>query len=237
MSHSEFDQYSPSYEELLRDPIRERFAAGDSAFFHQRKSNLIREYFSRRNISTRNLSYLDIGCGKGELLKLLRDDFQHVAGSDPSAGMLSALEGIDARVQREPSRLPFDNEAFDFVTAVCVYHHVLPADRLSLTAEVARILKPGGTFAIIEHNPYNPVTRLIVSRTPVDADAILLKNREAMQWMRRAGFVVELSKYFLYFPEPLYRLGGRVAEHLLSGIPMGGQYAVFATKQQPVRVP
>jgi SAM-dependent methyltransferase len=229
MSQSEFDQYSPAYDELLKDPIRDRFAAGESAFFHLRKRDLIRGHFSRRGISTRNLSYLDIGCGRGELLKLLRQDFSHVAGCDPSAGMLTALEGIEARVQREPSRLPFDDKTFDFVTAVCVYHHVRPAQREALTVDAARVLKPGGTFAIIEHNPFNPVTRLVVSRTPVDADAVLLKPAEARHWLQRCGFAPHSLTYFLFFPEPFYRLGGNFAERMLSTIPLGGQYGLFAT--------
>src|SRR5579864_4580295 len=40
MSQPEFDRYSPSYEELLKDPIRDRFTAGESAFFHVRKRDL-----------------------------------------------------------------------------------------------------------------------------------------------------------------------------------------------------
>jgi hypothetical protein len=30
MNQPEFDRYSPSYEALLRDPIRDRFVAADS---------------------------------------------------------------------------------------------------------------------------------------------------------------------------------------------------------------
>jgi hypothetical protein len=40
--------------------------------------------------------------------------------------------------------------------------------------EIQRVLRPGGVFSLIEHNPLNPVTRLIVSRTPVDGNAKLL---------------------------------------------------------------
>ena len=88
------------------------------------------------------------------------------------------------------------------------------------------MLKPGGTLAIIEHNPYNPVTRLIVSRTPVDADAILLRPAETRRLFRGAGLTVEEQRYFLYLPEYLYRrLGG--LETALAKVPLGGQYAVF----------
>lgn len=231
MSQPEFDRYSGSYEELLKDPIRDRFTGAGSQFFHVRKRDLIREHFSTLGINTRALRYLDIGCGKGELLSLLRDDFHAVAGCDPSHGMLSSSQGVETRVQENPGEIPFDDATFDFVTAVCVYHHVPPSSRLALTREANRVLKPKGVFAIIEHNPYNPVARLIVSRTPVDADAVLLRATEAREWMRAAGFTSDVPRYFLYFPEMIYRRTGDRLEHLLRGVPLGGQYAVFGTKE------
>jgi SAM-dependent methyltransferase len=226
----EFDRYSGTYDQLLHDPIRERFSGGGSQFFHLRKRDLIRDHLRSRKLDGRAMSYLDVGCGKGELLSLLRDDFGSVAGCDPSSEMLSCAAGINTRVQSDPARLPYDDASFDFVTAVCVYHHVPPAERLSLSREVARVLRPGGTFAIVEHNPLNPVTRLIVSRTPVDADAILLRSAEARATLAGAGFTVVDASYFLFFPASLYKLGGRGLELLLQKIPLGGQYAVFATK-------
>jgi SAM-dependent methyltransferase len=230
MTQPEFDRYSASYDELLKDPIRDRFTGQASGFFHLRKRDLIRSYFGHLGVDARNLRYLDVGCGKGELATLLRDDFGYVAGCDPSPGMLEFVQGIDVRVQRDPAELPFADAEFDFVTAVCVYHHVSTAARLALTQEVSRVLKPGGVFAIIEHNPYNPVTRGIVRRTPVDSDAVLLSSGEAHKWMDRAGLKIHSTQYFLYFPEPLYRLGGHRIEELLRKVPLGGQYAVFGSK-------
>jgi SAM-dependent methyltransferase len=226
----EFDALSGAYEELLRDPIRDRFVAGTPEFFHLRKRDLIRAYLRSRRIDSRRLAWLDIGCGKGELLTLLREDFAAVAGCDPSAGMLEAgglrAAGIETRLQREGERIPWDDAQFDVVTAVCVYHHVPLAMRDQLTAEVRRVLKPGGLFCIIEHNPWNPATRLIVSRTPVDADAILLRSAETRSLLRRGGFRVDGQEYFLYFPEAIYRKAGKL-ESALRHVPLGGQYAVF----------
>src|SRR5215475_11486509 len=77
--------------------------------------------------------------------------------------------------------------------------------RLELAREIYRAVKPGGIFAVIEHNPVNPATRLIVSRTPVDADAILLYSGESRALLKSAGFTLEEQEYFLYLPERLYR--------------------------------
>lgn len=223
-----FDQLSSSYEELLRDPIRERFTGNESTFFHRRKAGLIQRFFRRRGMATSGLRYLDVGCGKGELLHLLQSDFQHAAGCDVSSGMMRQIAGIDTRVQED--RVPFADAEFDLVTAVCVYHHVPPADRRALTSEISRVLRPGGIFCMIEHNPFNPVTRLIVSRTPVDADAILLPAAEARRLAAAAGLAPLEQDYFLYFPQALYRyLGG--LEAALAKLPLGGQYALFSGKR------
>ena len=224
-----FDQLSSSYQELLRDPIRDRFAGPEPAFFHRRKRDLIRQFFRRRRLSTAGLRYLDVGCGKGELLGLLQADFEHVAGCDVSSGMLGEISGIETRVQDDPLRIPFGPAEFDLVTAVCVYHHVLPAARRTLTREAGRVLRPGGVFCTIEHNPFNPVTRLIVSRTSMDADAILLPPSEARRLALQSGLAPLEQEYFLYLPQALHRYLG-FTETLLKKIPLGGQYAVFSTK-------
>ena len=83
---------------------------------------------------------------------------------------------------------------------------------------------------MIEHNPFNPVTRLIVSRTPVDADAILLRASEARRLAAGAGLTALELDYFLYFPQALYRYLGPM-EALLAKMPLGGQYALFSRKK------
>jgi SAM-dependent methyltransferase len=229
---SRFDLLSPTYEELLRDPIRDRFSGKESAFFHRRKADLIRCFFRRRSLLTSSLRYLDVGCGKGELLHLLQADFKQAAGCDVSREMMreaSQVTGIETRVQQDPLRIPFDYAEFDLVTAVCVYHHIPPATRRALTSEIGRVLKPGGIFCMIEHNPFNPFTRLIVSRTPVDAGAILLRATEARQLAVGAGFAPLEQDYFLYFPRTVYRYLGRL-EPVLAKVPLGGQYALFSGK-------
>jgi SAM-dependent methyltransferase len=224
----EFDRHSPNYDELLRDPLRDVFTGQQSAFFHIRKRDLILRYFHQRRIDTHSLRYLDIGCGKGDLLSLLQTDFIQSVGCDTSFQMTSSIRGLNIRLQDDPETIPFESRSYDFVTAVCVYHHVRPAARPALTREVSRILRPNGIFAIIEHNPCNPVTRLIVSRTSVDSNAILLRPSEVHHLMKSAGFSTDTPQYFLYFPKKIYEVFPSL-ENGLSRIPLGGQYAVFGS--------
>jgi SAM-dependent methyltransferase len=230
-SEPEFDRYAQRYDELLRDPIRDRFAASGE-FFFTRKWELIGEYSSRRELDLRSVAWLDVGCGQGDLLRIGAAHVARACGCDPSAGMLTECEGLDVRPQPDPGKLPFPSDSFDMVTAVCVYHHVPAHARVGLMSEMARVLRPTGTACVIEHNPFNPATQAIVRRTPVDADARLLTAGMTRRIMRKAALKPVSTEYFLYFPEGMYRKLKWI-ESALSGVALGGQYAVFAAKGTP----
>lgn len=227
-SRREFDRYAADYEELLRDPIRDRFAVS-SDFFHRRKWDVLSEFLRRHAFTTHQARWLDVGCGKQELLRLGRHAFAEVAGCDPSDEMLHGSSDMNVYFQRDPKILPFDNECFDLVTAACVFHHVDPCDRDALALEVRRVLRPGGLFSVIEHNPLNPVTQLVVSRSPIDVNAKLLTAGSTRRLMRRAGILPLTTTYFLYLPSRIYAVASPL-ERLLRHFPAGGQYGVFGAK-------
>lgn len=120
--------------------------------------------------------------------------------------------------------------SFDFITAVCVYHHVEEPNRIPLTRDVHGLLRPNGIFCMIEHNPFNPVTRLIVKQCPIDVDAHLLTASSARRYAHAAGLHPTETQYFLYLPEKYYRRMPRI-ERSFRNFPLGGQYAVFAEKR------
>jgi SAM-dependent methyltransferase len=227
----EFDRYASQYENLLEDPLRGLFSSGRDSFFHVRKRDLILRYMKRQKLDSGQLSWLDLGCGKGELLKLLGASFRTAHGCDPSSGMLQEGVGLDIRHQSDPGQIPFPDGHFDFVSAVCVFHHVPVEARPALVQEVRRVLKPAGIFAIIEHNPYNPLTQWIVSRTPVDQDAVLLRAKQSRRLMEENGFDEVQTRYFLYSPEKVYRLAPTLEDHL-EGLPLGGQYMATGKKRR-----
>jgi SAM-dependent methyltransferase len=224
----EFDQLASSYEELRRDPIHDFFGTS-TRFFYERKLFLIEAFFKSRHQPTASLTWLDIGCGRGDLLRLGAAGFGSVTGCDVSAEMIKGCRDLDVRLQSDAALVPFADQHADFVTAVCVYHHVPPAARYALTAEVHRTLKPNGVYAIIEHNPWNPVTQITVRRSPIDTDAILLRASEAASLMKAAGFRVICRDYFLYLPQAVYYRAPWV-ESCMKKIPFGCQYAVFGEK-------
>jgi SAM-dependent methyltransferase len=226
---SEFDQYARDYEAMQRDPIRHSFSK-DGTFFHLRKWLLIRSYFASLGRDISSMSWLDIGCGRGELLRLGGHEFASIAGCDVSTGMLQLCADIPSRPMTEPTKLPFPDQSFDFLTAVCVYHHVPRDGRAALTHEAARVLRRDGVFAVIEHNPLNPATRLIVGRLPMDRNAIMLSAGETRSLFNDAGLQCLETSYFLYLPEKPFRMFPAL-ETALRRIPLGGQYAVFGDKR------
>ena len=100
---------------------------------------------------------LDIGCGGGATLRRLlkRSDGSRVYGIDISEESVTKAKKVNEKVldkqvfvqQGSAESLPYEDEKFDLVTAVeTVYFWPnLPG----FFAEVLRVLKPGGRFAIM----------------------------------------------------------------------------------------
>ncbi len=223
-SDPEFNRYASSYTELLRDPLRSQFSR-DPLYFHRRKWLLIQRILKQVGMIPKKLKWLDIGCGHGELLELAGNGFSEAAGCDFSAAMLPPKSSFKTYKQPSLARLPFADGSYDLVTVVCVLHHVHGGDRNLLADEIRRVVSPGGICCMIEHNPWNPVTRKIVNRCPVDTDAELLTARELSRLIRASGFCLLRTEYFLYLPERIFHRFGAI-ERLLSRVPFGGQYAL-----------
>ena len=132
------------------------------------------------------------------------------------------------RLQQSSTEIPYDSSEFDVLTAICVFHHVPLEVRHKLCMEMHRVLRPNVVMCLIEHNPFNPVTQIIVRRTPVDANA-LLPPSVSRRLVNRAGFTVMRTQHFPYLPEMLFARMGWF-EKSLATIPFGGQYAVFCRK-------
>lgn len=220
----EFDRYSASYSELLADPMRSRFAR-DPLYFHRKKVQLIVELLAAEKKNPAKMTWLDVGCGQGDLLRLGRGLFRGAVGCDPARTMLPVNHEIPVVVQPSPEQLPFEDGSMDFVTAVCVFHHVHGAARAALAREIQRVLAPGGYFCLIEHNPWNPVTRGIVRRCPVDVDAELLTASQGRALFSSVDMTPVRTRYFLFLPEKLKSVAQ--AERWLAGLPLGGQYAIL----------
>lgn len=95
---------------------------------------------------------LDLGCGTGNLIALLRERFPRdkVYGVDPSLNMLDLSSsrfrddrGVEISLG-EGTEIPFPSGYFDYVVSNLALHHVLPESRHQCASEIARVLVNGG---------------------------------------------------------------------------------------------
>jgi SAM-dependent methyltransferase len=122
------------------------------------------------------------------------------------------------------SRLPYEDDRFDLVFAICVLHHVAPAARVPLLRELRRVARPKGLIAVFEHNPWNPLTRRAVRACAFDGNAELISRPALVESLRTAGVDLTDSAYLLFFPWRRRIL--RAAERGLAWVPLGAQYLV-----------
>ena len=222
-----FDQYAKEYDELLKDPLRDRFAGG-SDFFIQQKCRIVDQRLKRT--PGRTLRVLDAGCGQGTAFQFFDRDV-HVFGTDISQPMLrpAALRGPVA--VQEPLSLPFADNTFDAVYAFCIYHHIPDEDHVRHMRELHRVVKPGAEVMVFEHNPYNPVTATIFKRAPIDQGCHMIAPSRLRGIFTDAGLVGLDHGYFLFVPESLHGVFGAL-EPALSWLPLGGQYFVAGRKPE-----
>jgi SAM-dependent methyltransferase len=228
-SLGDFDSYSLSYDEAVNKAAS--FSGLEVDFFTRTKAGLIHRLLEQSSATAKSAAVLDVGCGIGNYALKLK---QHVAAY---AGVDVSKECVSVAARRYPDdtfrhfdgqNLPFGPGSFDFAFAVCVFHHVPTRMRASLAADVLRVLKPGGTFAIFEHNPRNPVTMRVVNRCEFDKDAILLDDKETVALMEGAGFEDARPRFLLTVP-PKGRLLSRI-DRWLSPLRIGCQFYVAAQK-------
>jgi 2-polyprenyl-3-methyl-5-hydroxy-6-metoxy-1,4-benzoquinol methylase len=94
---------------------------------------------------------LDIGCGNGEALQLLKDLGWQVCGVelDPQAVAAARKRNLDVR-QGTLSDAAFSDETFDVVTSAHVVEHV--HDPTDFLQQSRRVLRVGGTLIVVTPN-------------------------------------------------------------------------------------
>ncbi|GAC1620002.1 MAG: hypothetical protein NVS4B13_11690 [Candidatus Elarobacter sp.] len=92
---------------------------------------------------------LDVGCGTGFVIDLVRDLFERIDGVDVTPAMLERVDRSGGHVhlhEANAEALPFADATFDMATSYAFMHHV--ADHAAILREVRRVLRPGGLFYV-----------------------------------------------------------------------------------------
>ncbi len=232
---AEFDEYAADYQGGLDNPIKRMMGSSPDQFIAVKARWLLRR---EPQLLKGGLSVLDYGCGVGSLMRVLTSLGAKASftGCDISRGMLQQtakrwpadLGPPPELAPQDGARTPFADRQFDVATVSAVLHHVPLADRPSVYAELARVLKPGGRLYVFEHNPRNPLVRHVIARTPIDRNAILLDASEVRHGLLDSTRYDLDTDYLMFMPPGIAPLRG--VDRLLAWLPLGAQYAVAARK-------
>ncbi len=102
---------------------------------------------------------LDVGCGTGTFVVQLKRQYPNtqVAGLDPDP---KALERAKKKIKRASvsvrldeafaDELPYEANSFDRVFSSFMFHHLEENEKKKTLKEVWRVLKPGGSFHLLD---------------------------------------------------------------------------------------
>jgi trans-aconitate methyltransferase len=220
----DFDDYTENYNQLLREGTG--FFSSNEEYFARYKVNLV-----CNQVDTPVNRILEYGCGIGRNIPYLQQAFPNavIMGSDISSASLDIARRDNMGVEfflEDENTVP--TNTFDLIFVAGVFHHIPVVQRLDVAKTLYSRLSPNGQLFVFEHNPYNPVTRRIVSNCPYDEDAVLLKPSELQRTLSETGLNVERQAYCLFVPPSLSMLTW--LENWLGWLPLGGQYWVQARR-------
>jgi SAM-dependent methyltransferase len=172
---------------------------------------------------------LDVGCGDGQIARLLAERGADVVGVDRTWNQITVAAergGGPAYARADAAGLPFASGSFDAAIACLVFEHIDDLD--GAIAEVARVLRPGGRFALFLNHP--------LLQTPGSGwiDDQVLDPPE--QYWRIGPYLpeaetieqVELGVYIRFLHRPLSRYvnalahGGLLLERMIEPAPPPG---------------
>lgn len=221
-----FDKHAKDYSQVIGQSLS--ISGKDHDFFVRHKAQQILGVISA-HMDPAKAQVLDVGCGVGLVHPHLHGLVGQLQGVDVSQDSIVEAQKANPDIDYQSydgSRLPYDDDSFDVTFAVCVMHHVPPSQWPAFSKELKRVLKPGGTAIIIEHNPINPMTQYIVRTCELDDDAVLLRAGTCAKILKGAGFTAEKTDYVLFTP---FESGFfRSLDHAFKWLPLGAQYVLQA---------
>jgi SAM-dependent methyltransferase len=218
-----YDRYRNSYEDELDRAVG--FSGKTHAFFTEAKAVELLRLADRHLGDAARADALDVGCGVGLTDRHLAGRFDSLTGVDVAPGVLERARGENpwARyVLSDGDCLPFEDASFDLTFAVCVIQVIPRAERERFVSELTRVTRPGGLVVAFEHNPLNPLTRLVVRRCSFGHDASMLPLRRLSRLFAKARVSVVERGYMLLLPTA--RDAARKVERRLARLPLGAQY-------------
>ena len=159
--HHQTDGYLSDFSASIYDLQVEILFNGTANPMRRRIIKPLKEGLAKFNDRKKNsIKILDIATGSGRTLKQLRGAFtkEKLVGLDLSDAYLkeasrhiSGLEGdLIELIKGNAENLPFDNESFQAISCVYLFHELPRTVREKVLKEIFRVLEPGGTLVLAD---------------------------------------------------------------------------------------
>ena len=170
---------------------------------------------------------LDIGCGFGDLLYLMKDKYLHLYGTDPSIDMVKQtinnlernnINNFSQITQGIAQKLMFNDQFFNTILLVDTYEHIVPSERLDALKEIRRVLIQSCDFILITpsrkmiyfwtifdnllmrifHNSLTPLFEL----TKKSYTEVFYNKKQVKKQLNEAGFSIKTFRRVSFYPAP-----------------------------------
>ncbi|MGQ9365546.1 class I SAM-dependent methyltransferase [Azospirillum sp. ST 5-10] len=151
------------------------------------------------HVALKGCRAVDIGCGKGALVRQLAARGADVTGIEISAGKLAAARAVapeagERYAEGLAEALPFADASLDLAVFLFSLHHVPEAVHRDALAEVRRVLVPGGHLCIGEPLPAGPFFELLL---PVhDETAVRAAAQHTVALAPSLGFAPVATRFY-----------------------------------------
>jgi len=156
----------------------------------------------------RHARIVDLFCGRGNgLVALERLGFTHLLGVDLSPRLVALHEGSARCSVGDCRDLPIQTASHHIAVVQGGLHHlpVLPADLERVSAEVQRVLRPGGLFVIVEpwRTPFLDLVHSVGCSAPgrrlwskMDALATMIEQEgdTYQRWLREPALICDVLR-------------------------------------------
>lgn len=172
---------------------------------------------------------LDVGCGEGRFCRMLAAEGIKTTGIDPTARLLCAARERDPLghyIEGRAEALPFDDASFDLAISYLTLIDI--DDYRTATAEMARVLRPGGSLLIANLNPFSTAGRW--NGEGQAATGYLIDNymETRAEWVSWRGLLIRnWHRPFHLYMQALLEQGLRLA-YFDEPAPQGGDAADIA---------
>lgn len=155
---------------------------------------------------------LDIGSGTGTHARILAAAYplMTVVGIEPDPTLITFSEKFPTQsnltyYKADASCLPYADQSVAYVFSTLVFHHLTPDEKAVALAEIYRVLKPDGTFILVDWgqlrvNAYRHFLYLVEQKNCIDShfDGTFLEQIKENKFRLEKQIRVKRSGMWLY---------------------------------------